>query len=351
MKKSKESAAETETESGGSFRFKMKGSVVKSKLFKSFAKVAVFCTVKRINTGINHRVNFFITGKSFFCGVFRKSYGIADSGIRNGFDGSGYVTNFACFEHAAGNKSGCAHIANFNNVKFCAGGHHFDSVAGMKFAVNNANINDYAAVAVINGVEDKCLKRSVIVAFRSGNSFNDCFKNGMDVNAGFCGNLRSIKSGNSDDVLDFVCNSFRVCCGKVNFIDYRNDLKVVVNRKIGVCKGLCLNTLGSVNDKDCAFASCKGAGNLIVEVNMSGSIDKVENIVVSVVCFVIKANCAGFDGDSAFTLDVHVVQKLFFHFAGSNCLGVFKNSVGKGGFAVVDMCDYTKVSDIVVWHC
>ena len=351
MEKSEESAAETETESGGSFRFKMKGSVVKSKLFKSFAEVAVFCAVKRINTGVNHRVYLFVTRKSFFCGVFRKGDCVADRGIRNGFDGSGDVTYFAGFEHAAWNKSCCAHVTDFNNVEFRAGCHHFDSVAGMEFAVNNADVNDNSAVAVIDGVENKRFERRFVVAFRSGNSFNDCFKNGMDVHTGLCGNLRSIKSGNSDDVFDFVGNSFRVCRGKVDFIDYRNYLKVVVNRKIGVRKGLCLNALGSVNDENRAFASRKGTGNLIVEVNVSGGVDKVEDITVSVVCFVIKTYRAGFDGDSAFALDIHVIQKLFFHFAGGYRFGVFKNSVGKGGFAVVDMCNNTKVSYVVIRHC
>ena len=66
MEKSEESAAETETESGGSFRLKMEGSVVESELFKSIAEVAVFCAVQRIDTCVNHRVYFFIAGKSFF---------------------------------------------------------------------------------------------------------------------------------------------------------------------------------------------------------------------------------------------------------------------------------------------
>ena len=351
MKKSEESAAETETESGGSFRLKMEGSVVESELFKSIAEVAVFCAVERIDTRINHRVDLFVTRKSFFRRVFRKGNGVADGGIRNGFDGSGNVTDFTGFENSAWNKPCCAHITNFNNVEFRAGCHHLDSVAGMEFAVNNADINDYSAVAVINGVEDKRFERRFVVSFRSGNSRDDRFKNGMYVNAGFCGNLRCIKSGNSDDILDFVGNSVRICRGKVDFVDYRDDFKVVVNRKICVRKSLCLNALGSVNNENRAFAGGKRTGNLIVEVNVSGGIDKVEDIVVSVVGFIIKTDCAGFDCDSAFTFNIHIIQKLFFHFTGSDGLGVFKDSVGKGGFAVVDMCDYTKVSYVVIRHC
>ena len=45
--------------------------------------------------------------------------------------------------------------------------------------------------------------------------------------------------------------------GQVYFIDYGNKLKIMVKSKIGVGKGLRLNTLRSVNDKQRTLASGK----------------------------------------------------------------------------------------------
>ncbi len=45
---------------------------------------------------------------------------------------------------------------------------------------------------------------------------------------------------------------------------------------------------------------------------------------------------------SAFAFKVHIVEKLVFHFTGRYGLRHFENTVGKRGFAVVDMRDYAK---------
>ena len=49
--------------------------------------------------------------------------------------------------------------------------------------------------------------------------------------------------------------------------------------------------------------------------------------------------------------DGHVVEKLFFHFTGGDSVGVFEDPIRKGGFTVVYMCDYTEISDIILWQC
>ena len=59
---------------------------------------------------------------------------------------------------------------------------------------------------------------------------------------------------------------------------------------------------------------------------------------------VFQADCARLDGDTALALDIHVVKKLLLHITERDGLGLLKDTVGKGGFAVVDVCDYAEIA-------
>ena len=83
---------------------------------------------------------------------------------------------------------------------------------------------------------------------------------------------------------------------------------------------------------------------------MTGSVDKVKNIFAPVVGVIVKAHRAGFDGYSALPLNIHIVEELFLHVARRDGVCILQNSVRKGGFAVVDVRDYAKVSYIVLWQ-
>jgi hypothetical protein len=52
----------------------------------------------------------------------------------------------------------------------------------------------------------------------------------------------------------------------------------------------------------------------------------------------------GFDGNTAFTFQIHTVEELFLQIPFGDGAGDFQHPVGQGGFAVVDMGDDTKIS-------
>ena len=56
----------------------------------------------------------------------------------------------------------------------------------------------------------------------------------------------------------------------------------------------------------------------------------------------------GENGNSALTLQIHVVQELIFHFARGDRLCAFQNAIGQGGFSVVDMRNYGEVANAVL---
>ena len=81
---------------------------------------------------------------------------------------------------------------------------------------------------------------------------------------------------------------------------------------------------------------------------MTGGVDKVENIFFAVGSGIIKTHGTGLDGDTSFLFKLHIVEKLFFHVALGNGIGIFENSVRKGGLTVVDMSDNGEISDMLL---
>ncbi len=79
---------------------------------------------------------------------------------------------------------------------------------------------------------------------------------------------------------------------------------------------------------------------------MSRSVYEIECIALAVKLIVHLYGVA-LDGDSAFALQIHVVEHLCFHVLGGYGAGIFKQPVGKRGLAVVDVCYYAEISDIL----
>ena len=176
-------------------------------------------------------------------------------------------------------------------------------------------------------------------------------QNIADIQTCLCGDCRTALSGNTDDVFDFRLNTCNICRGKVDLIDDGQNFKVVVNGKERVCQRLCFNTLCRVDDENGAFTCIERTGNLVGEVNVAGSVDQVEGIGFAVLGFVVEMNGTCFDRDAAFTLNVHIIEQLLFHVTLGDGFCFFQQSVSERGLTVVDMCDDTKISDmILIWH-
>ena len=124
----------------------------------------------------------------------------------------------------------------------------------------------------------------------------------------------------------------------------------MIHRQIGVGKGLRFYSLRRVHHKHRALARRKRARNLIVKVHVAGGVDQVKDVGLAVFGTVVQANRTCLDGDATFPFDVHVVQNLVLHVTFCHRVGLFQNAVSKGGFSVVDVCDNTKIADVIHFH-
>ena len=83
---------------------------------------------------------------------------------------------------------------------------------------------------------------------------------------------------------------------------------------------------------------------------MARSIDQVELILLSILGDVFHADGMGFDGDAALALQIHGVQHLFLHLAQGERSRQLQKPVRKRGFAMIDVGDDGKISDVCAVH-
>jgi hypothetical protein len=138
--------------------------------------------------------------------------------------------------------------------------------------------------------------------------------------------------------------------GQVDFVDDRKNGEIVAGGEKRVRDGLRFDTLTGVDYQQRAFASGKRAGDLVGKINVSGRVDQIQLVSVSVFGLIMQANAFRFDGDAALAFQVHGVEHLLVHFALRQCAGHFEQAVGKRGFAMIDVRDDTKIADELWIH-
>ena len=163
------------------------------------------------------------------------------------------------------------------------------------------------------------------------------FQHLINVFAGFCRNTWSKRSIQADYVLNIFANHFRLCAGKINFINDRDDFQVMVKRHIAVCQCLCFDSLCRINDQKSTFTGGQSAADFISKVNMTGRIDQVQLISLSISGCIVHPNSLAFDGYTALPLKLHGVQNLFNHLTLGKNASLFKQAVSKRAFTMINM--------------
>ena len=80
---------------------------------------------------------------------------------------------------------------------------------------------------------------------------------------------------------------------------------------------------------------------------MPRRVDEVELVDLSVLGLVFECCRLGFDRNAALAFKIHAVEDLFAHFAVGKTAAALNESIGQGGFAVVDVGDDRKVSNVL----
>ena len=124
----------------------------------------------------------------------------------------------------------------------------------------------------------------------------------------------------------------------------------MIQGKIHICQRLRLDALRRIHNKNRAVTCRQRSADFIVKVHMSGCVDQVKYIFFSILCTVNRPHRLGFDRDTALPFQLHVVEHLLLHLSARQKTGLFDNSVCQRRFAVIDMRDDTKISDIALFY-
>ena len=84
---------------------------------------------------------------------------------------------------------------------------------------------------------------------------------------------------------------------------------------------------------------------------MTGCVNKVQLVQLAVLAAIVKADGLCLDGDASLAFEIHAVEHLRLHLALAECARVLDETVGDGGFAVVDVGDDGKIADMLLIHC
>src|SRR5438477_1884679 len=121
-------------------------------------------------------------------------------------------------------------------------------------------------------------------------------------------------------------------------------MQVVIERQIGIRERLSFDSLRSIDNQKSAFTCRKRPRNFIRKINVAGSINQVEYVLLAVARFVVKPDCVRFDGDATLAFEVHCIEDLFRHLAVRERSGDFEQTVRKRALAMIDVSDDREIS-------
>ncbi len=346
VQQSEESRAEAKAERFGCFRFPAEGRIVQAELFEGFAQILVVFRVDGVDTRVNHREHVLVAWERFFGRVCCIRERVTDFHVADGFHIREYVTDHAFGEFRA-RVAMHAECTDFGHHIFAASLHHADFHARLERAFDNADVVDHAAVGIVNGVKDERLERLAGVAFGGRDFIDNLVEHLFHVEARLGRNARNLVRIVTEQITHELGYMVGLCSRKVYFVQNRNDRKVVFDSEVEVRERLGFDTLACIHDENGAFASGEGSADFVSEVHVPRGVDHVQDVFFAVL-FVDHADGVCLDGNAAFAFQVHVIEELVHHFVLGDRLGQFNHSVGQGGFAVIDVGDNAKITDIVV---
>ena len=145
-------------------------------------------------------------------------------------------------------------------------------------AVDDSDVGDDAAVAVVDRVEDDRAGRGLRIADRRRHELDDRLEQLIDAEAGLGAHLEHVGRVAADDLGELGGVLLGLGRREVDLVEHRDDLQVVLEREIEVGQGLGLDALCGVDEQDGAFAGGQAAGHLVGEVDVPGGVDEVQDV-------------------------------------------------------------------------
>ncbi|MCY1173652.1 hypothetical protein D9M73_138190 [compost metagenome] len=310
-----------------------------------FAEIFEVVGADREQTGVNLRLNTLEAWQYINVRRRAQGQGIAHWRTVNVLDAGDDEAYFTGFEVSGLGVLGVEHTDAVDQVDL-AGGLDQDLVALLHTTVAHAYQGDNAQVVVEPGVDDQRLQRIFDVAGRRRNGGHQALEYFIDAQTGLGRASDGVGGIDADDFFDFFLDALRIGLWQVDLVQHRHHFQALFDRRVAVGNRLRFNALTGVDHQQRAFTGRQRTADFVGEVDVAGGVNEVQLVVDTVFGFVIERNAVGLDGDPAFTLKVHGVEDLGFHFALGEAAAHLDETVGQRRLAMVNVGDDGEIADM-----
>ncbi len=196
------------------------------------------------------------------------------------------------------------------------------------------------AILVIVRIEDQRAQRRVRIAGRGRDPLNDRPQQLGHAFASLRRYRQNFVGREPEDTLEFILAALGISRGQVDFVQDRHDLEIIFECLVAIGQRLGLNALTRVDEENGTFARRERPRHFVPEVDVSGRVDQLENVV-----FEMHADVLRLDRDAAFALNVHGIEVLSAHEARINGTGDLQDPVGQRRLSVVHVGNNREITD------
>src|SRR5690606_41216537 len=305
-------AAESEAERDARLRLEAERRVVQRELLQRLAKRIVVVRDDREEAREDARPHALETGKRRHVALIRRDDRVAERRRVDLLDGRDQIAHLTRHQRLPLARTRREHADAVDEIA-APGRMHDDSIALRDHAVHDAHERDDADVAVEPRVDDQRLQRLAAAAFRRRNALDDALEQIRDAEAGLRADPHRVLRLDADDVLDLPDHALGIGGRHVDLVDDRDDLEPLLDRGVAVRDALRLDALAGVDDEKRTLAGGERARDLVGEVDVTGGVDDVEVVGVTVARGVRKRDALRLDRDAALALEVHRIEHLIGH--------------------------------------
>ena len=227
------------------------------------------------------------------------------------------------------------------------GGHHLETLTFAQASIHHPHQHDDAHVGVKPAVDNHGSQGRIRIAFGCGNFGHHSFQNILHAHAGFGRAGNRIRGVDADDVFNLCFGVVRIGLRQIHFVEHRHHLHTQVEGGVAIGHGLRFDALAGIHHQECAFTSRQRTTHLIREVDMPRCIDQIQVVNLAIAGLVLQRSGLRLDGYPTLFLNVHRVQHLRFHLTVAQSAAALNDAVCQRGFAVVNVRDDRKISDVV----
>ena len=340
-----EAAAKAEAERLRRLGLVEERGIVELQPLERVTQLGVLVGVAREQAREDHRLDVLVARQRLLGGcALACRQRVADAERRDVLEPGDHVAHLAGDELRHGHARR-GHEPELLGVELGAERHRSKRGARLEAAVDDPDERDHAAVLVVGRVEDERARRRLGIALGGGDPLDDRVEHLVDVDARLGGDADDVGRVAAEQLGHLERRAVGVGRGKVDLVDDRDDLELVLDREVGVRERLRLDPLRGVDDEHRPLARLQRARHLVGEVDVPRRVDQVQLMALPG-----DAHRLRLDRDPALALEIHRIEQLLPHVAVGDGVRELENPIGQGRFPVVDVRDDGEVADPALVH-